>query len=98
MGNLNVLSLILGLIGLILPFIFVKTKIGLIIRPLVSISASSFAVCLQLFYNVYLVNKEDWSALMDTADFVAVVSFVLIIITIMANISTLYKDYKYLNI
>ena len=60
---------------------------------IISFSACAIAICLQIFYNLYLVNIEDWSALSEMRA-VAVVSTVLVIVTILLNALTLflYRD------
>lgn len=94
MGLLNVGSLILGLIAWILPIInLVKSK-----KPdygncatlsVMSISACAISLCFQIFYNNYLVEIADWSALMDTSSAVTFVSAVLLTVTIILNAITL---------
>ncbi len=40
---------------------------------------------MQIFYNDHLVKIEDWSALMDTSSAVAMVSTLLLVVTIILN-------------
>jgi len=40
---------------------------------------------MQLFYTDHLVKIEDWSALMDTSSAVAMVSTLLLVVTILLN-------------
>lgn len=94
MGWLNLASLALGLMAWILP-------IGNLMRhgklehkhwvapSMLSLGACALALCFQIFYTHYLVKIEDWSALMDTSGAVALVSAVLLGVTILLNVLTL---------
>ncbi len=99
MGLLNLGSLILGLIAWILPVVNlvqhkkVKDK-RLILFSLTSVSACAISLCMQIFYTDYLVNKEDWSALMDTSNAVALVSALLFLVTIILNAVALNAYFK----
>ncbi|WP_328797863.1 hypothetical protein [Heyndrickxia oleronia] len=89
-GLLNFGSLILGLIALTIPvvnFIQYKKQINKNRGVLSFISTSSCAVslCFQILYCYYLVEIEDWSALMDITGAMAFVAMLLLIITIILN-------------
>ena len=89
-GLLNFGSLILGLIALTIPvvnFIQYKKQINKNRGVLSFISTRSCAVslCFQILYCYYLVEIEDWSALMDITGAMAFVAMLLLIITIILN-------------
>lgn len=97
-GWLNIGSLVLGLVAWIIPI--VNLAVGKkqmnkkwIALTIISFSACAIAICLQIFYNLHLVNIEDWSALSEMRA-LAVPSTVLVIVTILLNSSTLflYRD------
>ena len=97
-GWLNIGSLVLGLVAWIIPIInLVMGKKEMnkkwIALTIISFSACTIAICLQIFYDLYLVNIEDWSALSEMHG-VAVTSTVLVIVTILLNALTLflYRD------
>ncbi|MYL39058.1 hypothetical protein [Halobacillus litoralis] len=97
-GWLNIGSLVLGLVSWIIPFVILavgKKQMNKkwIALTIISFSACAIAICLQIFYNLHLVNIEDWSALSEMRA-VAVASTVLVIVTILLNSSTLflYRD------
>nr|WP_229677370.1 hypothetical protein [Psychrobacillus lasiicapitis] len=52
----------------------------------VSMIACAISLCFQIFYNAYLVQTEDWSALMDTSYATASAAAVLLIVTILLNV------------
>ncbi|MGM8365184.1 hypothetical protein ACLIBG_06845 [Virgibacillus sp. W0181] len=95
-GWLNIGSLVLGLVAWIIPIVSIlgdkkqKNKKWIALAIIISFSACAIAICFQFFYNLYLVNIEDWSALGDTMRGVAVASTVLVIITILLNALTLF--------
>lgn len=87
-GWLNIGSLILGLIAWILPLIgFMKKDKPnqLFLLSMGSLSACAIAICFQLYYQVHLVEIEDWSALMDTTSAAATLSMWLLVGTIVLN-------------
>ncbi len=99
MGYLNLVSLVLGLIAWILPVVNLMRyqKQGhknWTILAFISISCSAFSLLFQIFYNRHMVKMEDWSALMDVTGAVAVVSSLLLIVTIILNVITVivYRD------
>lgn len=88
---LNVGSLVFGLFSWALPIVNLtrskKQKYSnWAFSSFVSISACAISICLQIFYQNYLVRIEDWSAIMDTMGSVAFISAVLLIVTIFLNI------------
>ena len=89
-GMLNLFSLVLGLIAWGLPFVWVYLAGRLKKYPL-NTSAISFLCCatailFQLMYQAHLVAIWDASALMDTTDFSAYVSTVLLVGTVAINV------------
>ena len=94
-GWLNISSLLLGLISWLFPIInIIRYRRGnqknWITLSLLSMSACIISLWFQIIYNHYLVEIEDWSALMDTTGAVVFVSAVLIIITVLLNIINLF--------
>ncbi|PGK51957.1 hypothetical protein CN918_29645 [Priestia megaterium] len=91
---LNAGSLVLGLIAWTLPIVsLVKSnkqeQKNWIVLSIISLSACAISICFQVLYQNYLVTIEDWSAIMDTMGSVALVSTVLLIVTILLNVITL---------
>ena len=90
-GLLNKGSLLFGLIALIIPIInlmwenkSINKKWG--IFSIASASACAISLCMQIFYINHLVNIEDWTAMMDTLNTVALASGLLLVITITLNV------------
>lgn len=87
---LNIGSLVFGLIAWILPVVNIvkcnkeNHRNGSILTG-ISVSACAISLCMQIFYTNHLVKIEDWSALMDTSDAIAMVSAVLLVVTIILN-------------
>jgi cytochrome c oxidase subunit 4 len=93
-GWLNLGSLALGLIAWTFPIINLmrrdKSRHGnWIIFCVISLSACALSLCMQIFYSDHLVKIEDWSALMDTSHVVALISILLLGVTIILNTVTL---------
>lgn len=90
-GWLNVGSLVLGLVAWFIPVVSIvrykkrKTKFPFVL-PLLSMGACAGALWLQISFNNYLVQIQDWTALMDTTSTLNWVSAVLLIVTILLNI------------
>ncbi|HOL18022.1 MAG TPA: hypothetical protein PLY40_07015 [Bacillota bacterium] len=90
MGWLNVGSLVLGLMAWILPVASLAKhgkadpRKGAVFF-VASLSACAVSLCLQIYYQNFLVRIEAWSALMDTSGAVAKVSTVLVVVTIALN-------------
>ena len=99
MTYLNLGSLVLGLIAWFLPVVCLAKRNkaenkNWIIFSMSSISVCAISIFLQILYQNYLVNIEDWSAISDTSHGVAVVSGVLLVVTLVLNIITLTKYRK----
>ncbi|WP_444641306.1 hypothetical protein ACRQU7_13120 [Caproiciproducens sp. R1] len=98
LGLLNLGSLVLGLIAWILPVVNLRrNKAGIgsrIVLCAASVSACAVSLCLQIFYTDHLVKIEDWSALMDTSSSVALVSAILLAVTIILNAITLGSYFR----
>jgi len=93
-GLLNLGSLLLGLIAWILPIISLNIQNkaehkNWLVLCITSISACAISLFLQILYNNYLINIEDWSALMDTIRAVVLASSVLLVGTLTLNVITL---------
>lgn len=93
-GLLNLGSLVLGLIAWILPAVNLAkhnkaNHRNWVVFSVASVSACAISLCMQIFYGNYLVRREDWSALMDTSNAVALVSTILLVVTIVLNAITL---------
>jgi hypothetical protein len=91
---LNVGSLVLGLIAWILPVVNLmlykkRDHRNWGVLSIMSISACAVSLYFQVVYGNYLVEIEDWSALMDTRSAVVFVGAVLLIVTLLLNIITL---------
>ncbi|MCG8483035.1 MAG: hypothetical protein MJA31_06970 [Clostridia bacterium] len=91
---LNLGSIIFGLIACILPIINLMqlnqpNQKKWIIFSVTSLSSCSISLSMQIFYTKYLVSIEDWSALMDTSNAVALAAVILLIVTILLNALTL---------
>lgn len=90
-GWLNIGSLILGLFAWLIPAVSIlrhkkrKNKF-LFVASLMSMGACAIALWFQISYNHYLVQIQDWTALMDTTSTLNWVSAVLLIVTILLNV------------
>ena len=98
-GWLNVGSLVLGLIAWILPAVNLArhNKISCkryAVFTVTSLSACAVSLRFQLFYNDHLVKIEDWSALLDTSHAVALVSALLLVVTMILNVSALFVYFR----
>lgn len=94
MSWLNVGSLVLGLIAWILPVANLAKHNkaehkNWVVFSVASVSACAISLCMQIIYQNFLVRIEDWSAVMDTSGAVALVSTVLVVVTIGLNAITL---------
>ncbi|MCG7346004.1 hypothetical protein MHZ92_17975 [Sporosarcina sp. ACRSL] len=93
MSWLNAASLVLGLIAWILPviaFMQMNRKYkNWFTLSIISLSACAISICFQMYYNYHLVKIEDWAALLDTTWAVVFLSTVLLIVTILLNVSML---------
>lgn len=93
-GWFNLGSLVLGAIAWILPVINIfgygKRSRNWVTLSVMSISACSISLFLQICSFYERVKAEDWSALMDTVSVIASVPAILLIGTILLNVITLY--------
>lgn len=95
LGWLNIGSLVLGFIAWILPVLNLTSKE---ITPrwtllaMGSLSACGTSILLQLYYQAYLVEIMDWSALLDTIPTVVSVAAFLLISTILLNGIAYFKS------
>ncbi|PKR76711.1 hypothetical protein CEY16_12900 [Halalkalibacillus sediminis] len=92
---LNVGSLLLGLVAWLLPIVNLLTHEKhnhkrWVTLSIMSFSACAIALCFQIFYSYHLVKIEDWSALMDITGSVAFAATVLLVVTILLNVMTLF--------
>lgn len=90
---LNLGSLVLGAIAWILPAINIsryKRSRNWATLSIASISACSISLFFQICSFYERVKAEDWSALMDTVSVIASVPAILLIVTIILNVITLY--------
>ncbi len=93
-GMLNVGSFILGLIAWSLPIVNLmrdrkhatQNWVGL---SMISLSACGISLCFQILSIYHRVTIKDWSALLDTISAIAVISSILLIVTILLNAITL---------
>ncbi len=72
-GDMNVWSLALGILSLALPVAamirFNRTEsCRQMMWLMVSLLACAAAICFQMYVQVRLVTKEDWSAMLDTTE------------------------------
>lgn len=89
-GWLNLGSLVLGLIAWILPGINGTHDLRKgVLFSVVSFGACAVSLVMQIFYTDHLVKIGDFSALMDTSGAVAMVSALLIVVTVIINAITL---------
>jgi cytochrome c oxidase subunit 4 len=94
-GFLNLGSLVLGLIAWIFPAVYLVQHNKISSKryaafTVTSLSFCAIALCLQLFYTDHLVKIEDWSALLDTSHATALVSTLLLVVTIVLNVIALF--------
>ncbi len=98
-GWLNLGSLVLGLVAWILPGINLARHNQADHRhwvafSIASLSACAISLCMQILYTAHLVKIEDWSALMDTSHAVALVSTLLLVVTVILNAITAVVYYR----
>ena len=86
-GWLNIASLLLPIVNLTREK--KKENKNWAVLSIISISACSFSLCLQILNTYHLVTVEDWGALMDTMYAVAFASAILLLVTIILNGITL---------
>ncbi len=95
----NLGSLLFGIIAWMLPFINLVQHAKSPHRKCTVISAASLSacgisLCLQIFELNHRINIQDWSALLDTSNTVAIVAAVLLVVTISLNVLTVAVHYK----
>ncbi len=91
-GMLNLGSIVLGLVGWVLPVLhvdqLVKGKRGLgHSAHTLSMGACALALWFQICYNEHLVDIGDWGAIEDTIDAVRKVCPFLLITTLLVNLA-----------
>lgn len=90
----NPASLILGIIAWILPIIniirYKKHNNNWATLSIISLSACATSIYFQMIFSNHLVNIEDLSGLMDTIGTSVFMSSVLLIVTIILNVTTLF--------
>lgn len=91
---LNIGSLVFGLIAWILPAVHLQrhaksTRKSWAAFSVMSISACAISLCFQIFNTYHLVKIGDWTALMDIMGGVAFSAAVLLIVTVVLNVTTL---------
>jgi|LSQX01.1.fsa_nt_gb cytochrome c oxidase subunit 4 len=89
-------SLILGLVSWILPVLSItKDNKNWATYSIISMSSCSIALVFQIFYSNLMVNIGDIAALMDTSGTSALLSVILLVITLILNIlSLIYNTIK----
>lgn len=91
---INFFSIILGLVAWGISLVSLlgwlkKQKSTKWVRfSMISFSACAIAICLQIFYINFLVNNGELASVADTVGTVAVVSAILVSVTILLNIIT----------
>lgn len=90
-GMLNLGSVVLGLVGWIIPVIrlkhLAKGRGGLgDYAHILSMGACGMAIWFQICYDEHLVDIGDWSALMDTIGAVRKIALFLLVTTLLINL------------
>ena len=94
-GDLNLFSLVLGLAAWILPLVHMSrlrptTPLHRLYRTsLISFFCCALALVFQLYYQLHLVDIQDWSAMMDTTHAVCRAAAVLLAGTALVNLPLL---------
>lgn len=91
----NIMSIVFGAIAIIFPILALVVKKSHTYK----VSCISFSMCiLSLYCQVCEYNRrvvmQDWSALLDTSEFVLGISFALMIITLILNLILFKKTTK----
>lgn len=89
-GFYNMVSLALGVAAVLLPVIALFLKRNPLFSYL-SMTAGLLSLCGQVAAYNTLVNKNDWSALLDTSDFTLSAAVLLTVITVVLNLLLLIK-------
>ena len=89
-------SLILGLVSWILPVLSItRNNKNWATYSIISLSLCSIALVFQILYSNYMVKIEDIVALLDTSATSALLSVILLVITLTLNIiSLIYNKIK----
>ncbi|MCI9352513.1 MAG: hypothetical protein HFF58_04580 [Lawsonibacter sp.] len=96
-GMLNLGSILLGLAGWAIPII----QIGRLLKEkrgfgrythILSMGACALAIWCQIRYNEYLIDIEDWGAIVDTIDAVRKVALFLLVTTLVVNLVTAHME------
>lgn len=96
-GMLNLASIVLGLIGWAVPVF----QLGRMVKSgtgtgryghILSMGACALAIWCQIRYNEYLIDIEDWGAIMDTIDAVRKVALFLLVTTLVVNLVTAHME------
>ena len=87
-------SLILGLVSWILPILNIIKYKNIYNKnwatySIISMGSCAIALAFQILYSNHIVKIEDWSGLMDTSNTSALLSVILLVITIILNIISL---------
>ena len=83
-------SLIFGLVSWILPVLNItKNNKNWVTYSIISLTSCSIALLFQILYTNYMVKIEDIIAILDTSGTSAVLSVILLVITILLNIISL---------
>jgi len=97
-GLLNIGSLFFGLIAWIIPVVFLITKKfsknNTAVGIFVSLVSVIISMLMQMIYTKFLVDINDWSALMDTQGSLVFASSVLLIVAIGLNGLVLRKSIR----
>lgn len=94
-GILNIGSLILGLVAWVVPIALMirkdkKTQLHSL-GVFISVTACATSLLLQLFYTWTVIQKGDWTALLDIYGGTIFASIVLLIVTVALNIPLLLR-------
>jgi cytochrome c oxidase subunit 4 len=98
-GIINTASFLLGLIAWTLPLVnlVMRKKYAIkktLIFSFLSMSACGISLYMQILYSNYLVKIKDWSALMDTRNGISLLSLILLLVTLVLNIVSIYSTNK----
>ena len=90
---LNIGQITFVLLAWILPIIkLIKPSKNWVMFLLVSLASAGASLCMRLLYSDYLVYISDWSALMDTSNFMTILSCVLFLGALLLNSVVYHKN------
>lgn len=94
---LNIGSLLLGLVGWMIPIISLikgkkKNSQNIPSLTLLSMAAVILSLWFQILYSYYLLLASDWSALLDTTGTMVIVALLLIVGTFLLNILNIFQS------